>query len=269
MSALNHPNIVKVHASENKRTERGVEIMVVMEYCPGACPPTKHAWAAAHLWLRAATHPPSCCHCCPPPPPGGHLLARINKQQETGRPLPYEKVLEVFANVARPVAYLHAQSPPITHRDLKFENVLIALDGSLRLCDFGSASTHSGVPETREDRAACEDDITRFTTPHFRSPEMVDLYSGLALDERGDVWALGCLLYGLAYFKHPFLEAGPLAILAGRYRLPYAPAYPLPITTAIRACLQVRPDDRPTAAALLAYAEACARAPAGGPFPPP
>lgn len=27
-----------------------------------------------------------------------------------------------------------------------------------------------------------------FTTPHFRSPEMVDLYSGLPLDERVDIW---------------------------------------------------------------------------------
>lgn len=36
MSALSHPNIVKVHASENRRTDHGVEIMVVMEYCPGA-----------------------------------------------------------------------------------------------------------------------------------------------------------------------------------------------------------------------------------------
>ena len=62
--------------------------------------------------------------------------------------------------------------------------MLIAADGSLRLCDFGSASTHSGEV-TRETRAAQEDAILRFTTPHFRSPEMVDLFSGLPLDERG------------------------------------------------------------------------------------
>lgn len=35
---------------------------------------------------------------------------------------------------------------------------------------------------------AQEDAITRFTTPHFRSPEMVDLYSGTPLDARVDVW---------------------------------------------------------------------------------
>ena len=29
----------------------------------------------------------------------------------------------------------------------------------------------------------------------FRSPEMVDLYSGLHITTKADIWALGCLLY--------------------------------------------------------------------------
>ena len=94
--------------------------------------------------------------------------------------------------------------PRRRRRDLKFENVLIASDGSLRLCDFGSASTHAGVIADKRDRAEQEDAIARFTTPHFRAPEQVDLYNGQPLDERVDIWALGCMLYGLAWFKHPF-----------------------------------------------------------------
>lgn len=35
------------------------------------------------------------------------------------------------------------QSPSITHRDLKVENLLIGDDGTLKLCDFGSATTKS------------------------------------------------------------------------------------------------------------------------------
>jgi serine/threonine protein kinase len=48
------------------------------------------------------------------------------------------------------------------------------------------------------------------------SPEMVDLYSNDPVDERVDVWALGCLLYTLCFFVHPFGTAGNLGILAGR-----------------------------------------------------
>ncbi|RYG47598.1 hypothetical protein EON67_08430, partial [archaeon] len=222
MKRLSHPHIVKVIASENRPLgSDGEDILVLMELCPG-----------------------------------GHLLTRINKMVELGRTLPAEKILEVFLSIVRPVAYLHSQVPPIAHRDLKFENVLIAADGALKLCDFGSTSTHSGVVEDRADRAEQEDAITRFTTPTFRSPEMVDLYSGLPLDVRSDVWALGCMLYGLAYFKHPFQETGSLAILSGRFKIPYAPAMPPYITTMIRACLSIQPKDRPTSAQLATYIEA-------------
>jgi hypothetical protein len=59
------------------------------------------------------------------------------------------------------------------------------------------------------------------------------------------------MLYGLAYLSHPFQDAGNLAILSARYRLPTAPPYPAPVHTMVRACLQYYPADRPTAAALV------------------
>ena len=67
----------------------------------------------------------------------------------------------------------------------------------------------------------------------------VDLYNGAPLDTRVDVWALGCLAYGLATFKHPFQDAGPLGILSAKFKaLP--PTTPAPVATIVRACLQVR-----------------------------
>ena len=84
-----------------------------------------------------------------------------------------------------------------------------------------------------------------------------------------DVWALGCLLYGLMYFKHPFMDAGtcsallalacmsqypivppsgPLGILSAKYKIPPTPVFPAPLNTCLRACLQLRPQDRPAAA---------------------
>lgn len=236
MKRFSHPNIVKVIAAEQRPLgSDGEDILVLMELCPG-----------------------------------GHLLSRINKMVELGRTLPPERILEVFLSIVRAVTYLHSQVPPIAHRDLKFENVLIAADGALKLCDFGSTSTHSGVVDDRTDRAEQEDAITRFTTPTFRSPEMVDLYSGLPLDVRSDVWALGCMLYGLAYFKHPFQDTGSLAILSGRFKIPYAPAMPEYITTMIRACLSIQPKDRPTSAQLATYIETLQKVSAvHALFPPP
>ena len=75
---------MRVLGSDIKRSRgssEGLDIMVLMEWCPG-----------------------------------GHLLARINKLAEAGRPLPLTKLLENFAAIVRPVAYMHAMSPPMAHR---------------------------------------------------------------------------------------------------------------------------------------------------------
>lgn len=158
MEKLSHPNIVKVLGSSTQRVETrsegsGLEILVLMEMCPG-----------------------------------GHLLTRLNQLKEQKRSLPFAKVLEVLLQIARPIAYMHSLSPAVTHRDLKFENILVAADGTLRLCDFGSSSTHSGPITDKHDRAEQEDAILRYTTPHFRAPEMCDLFNNQPLDARTDVW---------------------------------------------------------------------------------
>jgi serine/threonine protein kinase len=232
MERLQNPGIVKVLGSEARRVGDGIEIYVILEYCPG-----------------------------------GHLLSRLNAIMDSGKILPPAKIYDLFLMILQPVEYMHSQSPPIAHRDLKFENVLICSDGTLRLCDFGSASTHRGVVTDKRDRLEQEDAITRFTTPHFRAPEQVDLYDGSPLDERVDVWALGCMLYGLAYFKHPFLETGPLAILSARYKIPQTPVFPAPINTMIRACLQLHPDNRPSARQLIEYIKVIQTSPPDGPWP--
>lgn len=191
MDRLVHPNIVKVLGNSVQRIQTGssdttgVEIFVLMELCPG-----------------------------------GHLLNRLNILKEQKKVLPWTKILEVFIQIVKPIAYMHNLDPSVTHRDLKFENILVAADGSLRLCDFGSTSTHQGQIKDKIDRAEQEDAILRYTTPHFRAPEMCDLFTSSPLDCRTDIWALGCMLYGLAYLSHPFQDSGNLAIMSARYKLP-------------------------------------------------
>lgn len=116
-----HPNVVKVVGSETRNVGReGVEILVLMEYCSGAL-----LWSALRgpVWLRGmalreALQPkPTGCrsHLSPRRPcprsnrAGGHLLSRLNKQMETGRPLPPAKVVDVFLSVVKPVAFMHSR----------------------------------------------------------------------------------------------------------------------------------------------------------------
>ena len=50
-------------------------------------------------------------------------------------------VLQVFYQTCRAVQHLHRQQPPIVHRDLKLENLLLSTAHTVKLCDFGSCTT--------------------------------------------------------------------------------------------------------------------------------
>ena len=46
----------------------------------------------------------------------------------------------------------------------------------------------------------------------YRPPEIADLYQGFKVNEKVDIWMVGCVTYTLCFFQHPFLEAQTLAI---------------------------------------------------------
>lgn len=85
--------------------------------------------------------------------------------------------LRIFRAVTQGIAAMHAEEPPITHRDVKAENVLQRSDGSWCLCDFGSATDFSGMLSSRDLVSQQETQVLRMTTPLYRSPELWDLVS--------------------------------------------------------------------------------------------
>lgn len=125
------------------------------------------------------------------------------------------EALHIFTQVCQAVSHLHSQKPlPIIHRDIKVENVLIATNGSFKLCDFGSATTRiipAGVSMQVKEIHALSDEIGRVTTLQYRAPELCDLYQKLGMDEKVDIWALGVVLYKLCYFTTPFEESGQVS----------------------------------------------------------
>ncbi|ONM20324.1 Protein kinase superfamily protein [Zea mays] len=74
---------------------------------------------------------------------------------------------------------------------------------------------------------------------------MWDLYSREVISEKVDIWALGCLLYRICYFKSAFDGESKLQILNGNYRIPELPKYSSSITTLIKDMLNSSPDARP------------------------
>lgn len=89
-------------------------------------------------------------------------------------------------------------------RDIKAENVLLGPKGCWVLCDFGSACARHGVMESARDIALEEEVVRRYTTPAYRAPELYDLFAREYIGPPVDIWALGVLLYLLAFGKLPF-----------------------------------------------------------------
>ncbi|KAA0048302.1 putative serine/threonine-protein kinase [Cucumis melo var. makuwa] len=155
------------------------------------------------------------------------------------------QVLLIFRDICNAVFAMHCHSPPIAHRDLKAENLLLGSDGLWKLCDFGSTSTNHKRFEKPEEMGIEEDNIRKYTTPAYRAPEMWDLFRRELINEKVDIWALGCLLFRICYFKSAFDGESKLQILNGNYRIPELPKYSSSVTDLIRDMLQASPNDRP------------------------
>lgn len=88
----------------------------------------------------------------------------------------------------------------VLHLDIKPANVLVTIDGGVKIVDFGIA------------RAASDATATIAGTPHYMAPEQ---YDGRA-DERSDVYSVGCLLYECLTGRAPFEGTMAAQLLAHR-----------------------------------------------------
>jgi serine/threonine protein kinase len=183
LQLFDSPYIVKLMGTEFLSNKSVKEAVILMEYCPG-----------------------------------GHLLDRLQKRE--GVYIPEKQLFRFFGQLLNAVCCLHTSNPYVVHRDLKLENILVAVDGTLRLCDFGSCVFGSVSIRTPAERSDAESVINKETTPIYRAPEMIDLYMREELTEKTDIWALGCIFYGMAYLKLPFQEGATLAILSDKISYP-------------------------------------------------
>lgn len=163
---------------------------------------------------------------------------------------------DYFRDVLRALVHLHAMR--VCHRDLKFDNVLIAPAGEGRhvakLCDFGFAHCYADGEPDRSLREACG-------SPLYVAPEIAlhVTYSGLC----ADVWTFGIMLFlgHTGRFALPEERSARLAAIkyladheaaqpfCASARALYDKTFELPahVEEAVDACLKVRPAMRKTA----------------------
>ncbi|MCX6083098.1 MAG: bifunctional serine/threonine-protein kinase/formylglycine-generating enzyme family protein [Chloroflexi bacterium] len=120
---------------------------------------------------------------------GEDLLSRIQRLRQ---PLPEEHVVVWLRQICDALTYIHNQNPPIIHRDIKPQNIIIDQNGNAILVDFGLAKLFEAGQRTSLG--------ARGLTPGFASLEQ---YGTGATDARSDIYSLGATAYAMLTAQAP------------------------------------------------------------------
>ncbi|MGH7517829.1 MAG: serine/threonine-protein kinase [Gemmatimonadales bacterium] len=121
---------------------------------------------------------------------GESLYGRLRRE----RRLSLEDALQITHDVAQALGYAHSRG--VLHRDVKPENILLA-GGHALIADFGLARALA----TADHRKLTETGVI-VGTPFYMSPEQ--LREDSDLDQRADIYGLGCILYEMLTGGPPY-----------------------------------------------------------------
>jgi len=164
-----------------------------------------------------------------------------------------KQMMFILKDLCSGLIYMHETcNPPITHRDIKVENVLLQ-NKKFKFCDFGSCSRSSvnfaTVPFN--EIYIYETEFEKYTTMLYRPPEMVDVHLKYVVDTKVDIWMMGCVLFALAFNRLPFPDGGKLAIRNAHYMFPRGNRFDEKFCDLCRWLLTPNPSQRPSARQVL------------------
>jgi len=161
--------------------------------------------------------------------------------QLQGGPLPEEEAVEIIRHVAAGLNEAHRNG--IVHRDLKPANVMLTPDGTVKILDFGLASTLTTESDSISDpglsptiTAAMTQAGTILGTAAYMAPEQA---RGKKVDQRADIWAMGTILYELLTGHRLFVGETTTDVLASVIKIaPDLDALPKSTSPQVRRMLQ-------------------------------
>jgi len=164
------------------------------------------------------------------------------------RKLDWQQACDIIMQTAQGLDHAHGDG--LIHRDVKPENLLICSDGTVKILDFGLAM----VDENDEEFSmAMIFGQNRLGTADYISPEQyIDSYQ---IDERADIYSLGCTFYFALTGKVPFPFKTPAKKLKAHLKkkpkpiLELRPDIPKRVAAIVHKMMAKRPENRIQSAA--------------------
>ncbi len=119
------------------------------------------------------------------------------------------RALKLFSDIAEALAYAHTNG--VVHRDVKPTNIIVTNVGEAseraHIVDFGIAKM---MPTANRETHDLTQTGEVFGSPNYMSPEQC---LGFMLDNRSDIYSLGCLMYEVLTGAPPFDGANPIQVI--------------------------------------------------------
>jgi Tol biopolymer transport system component len=137
------------------------------------------------------------------------------RQRASDRGLKLSETIEVAIQVTS--ALVAAHEAGVVHRDIKPDNIMLRLDGYVKVLDFGLAKLLENPVTTSTDSAIATRILVKtdagvvMGTANYMSPEQA---RGNDMDARTDIWSLGVVIYELAAGRLPFEGTTPTETIA-------------------------------------------------------
>ncbi|XP_076351101.1 uncharacterized protein LOC143247252 [Tachypleus tridentatus] len=163
--------------------------------------------------------------------PYGQLYDMLKSGQEISPPT----VVDWGKQIASGMNYLHSYR--IIHRDLKSPNVLISLNGILKISDFGTCRQWNEI-STRMSFAG---------TVAWMAPEII---RNEPCSEKVDIWSFGVVIWELLTCETPYRDVDSSAVIWGvgnnSLRLPIPTTCPEGFMLLMKQCWSAKPRNRPS-----------------------